>query len=342
MTLAQSSWPDPATSRAVTDTQYEQLVAAQYVDGLIGSPTDTPAVYADGTGREVTLRANRLAQLRGHGWSSGGSDTVLSIGANASGSSRTDLVVLGLSRTTWAVTAYVKPGTPGAGAPALQVDMGDTGIYEMPLAEVTVGVGVGVITADKVKARHWYARPDGVASAGVDTRPPSPTPGMKMFEDGAYVWSGTAWERISNLPTPVQTFQASDLLGSADITGDGAWHDVPDAAWPSLVFVVPASGRVRITVSGWAEHHLTTSSAIWVSYRASGGGMLPGTVTSEVNKRGLSTRGGRIVTSKTRLFTGLVPGASVSLIPIYQSSAPSSDANVTSIRQCYLTMEPVA
>lgn len=341
--MAQSSWPSPDTARTVSDVQYERLAAPQYADGLIGLPTDTGLVYADGSTRGVFLRSGRYAQLRGHGWASGTTDTALSIGANTSGSTRTDLVVLGLNRSTWNVTAYVKAGTPGAGAPVLEVATGDTGIYEMPLAEVTVLNSAAVITADQVKTRHWYAGPDGVSSAGVDTRPPSPTPGMRMFEDiTAYVWSGTTWERISNLPTPVQTFQTADLLGSADINGDGAWHDVPDAAWTSLVFVVPASGRVRITVSGWAEHHLTTSSAIWVSYRASGGGMLPGTVTSEVNKRGLSTRGGRIVASKTRLFTGLVPGASVSLIPIYQSSAPSSDANITSIRQCYLIMEPVS
>lgn len=340
--MAQSSWPDPAASHAVSDTQYEQLAAGQYVDGLIGSPSDSPLVYADGSGRQVFLRSGVLAQLRGHGWSSGATDTVQSIAANTSGSTRIDLMVLGLSRSTWAVTAYPKTGTPGAGAPALQRDLGTSGVYEVPVAEVTVGTGVSTITADKIKPRAWWALPDGsTASAGMDTRPPNPTPGMRLFEAGtAYLWNGTGWERTSNSIAPVQSSQVSDLSGT-DIVGDGTWRDFADPVFSDVAMVVPGSGRIKVTVSGWIENRRDSTSTIWLGYRGAGGGFFPGATNADaMSQRAISTRNGREVAGRTRLFSGLVPGQTVSLVPMYLSGPVSSDTTVSTIRYGNLIMEP--
>lgn len=339
--MAQSSWPSPGDSRAVTDAQYEQLAGPQYTDGLIGTTTDTPAIFADSSGRQVTLRAGRLAQLRGHAWNSGDTDTVLPLDANTSGSSRTDLAVLGLNRSTWDVSAYVKTGTPGSGAPALQLDTGATGIYEMPLAEVTVPTGATTIIPAQVKARAWWSRPDGYASTGADTRPPNPAPGAKLWETGAaYVWSGAAWAPFSSLPTAVTVDQAADLMGSGDIRDDGAWHDYPTAAWAPATIVVPLSGRLKVTISGWAENRHDPAASVWISYRSNGAGMFPGTVTEEINRRGISARDGRVVASKTRLFGGLVPGATVTLTPVYFSSTASTDATISALRDGYMIAEP--
>lgn len=345
--MAQSSWPSPAASRVVTDLQYEHLVAPQYTDGLIGDPSDAVLVSASGSAMQVSLAASRYAQVRGHGWTSGATAVTLTIGANSSGNTRIDLVVLGLDRSTWNVTAYVKPGTPASTpvAPALQTDTGDTGIYEIPLAEVTVLNGAAVIASDKVKTRHWYARPDGVASAGTDTRPPSPSPGMCLWESGTkYVWNGTIWERISNLPTPVQSSQATDLTGGPGIppglTGSATWNDVSSAAWAPLVFTVPQSGRAYLTVSGWIEQRYDSSSTIWLSYRASGGGMTTGTSDTVMNKRALSVRNGRLVASKRVLVTGLTPGATITLTPVYYTGPVASDITISCLRQGVLIMEP--
>lgn len=344
--MAQSSWPSPADSRVVSDLQYEQLVAAQHVDGQLGSPSDTALIFATGDGRQVFVRAGRYAQLRGHGWTSGATDVTLTIGANTSGSIRTDLVVLGLDRSTWIVSAYVKAGTPGAGAPALQTDPGGTGtgIYEMPLAEVTVPDGATVISAGQVKPRAWWSRADGYASSGTDTRPPSPVPGEVMWESGTqYVWNGTIWERTSNPPAPVQSTQnqtLSGLSGASGIGGDSTWRDFSNTVWPVLTFVVPPSGRVNITVSGWIENRNTVNSTIWLSYRASGGGMTSGTDGATVNPRALSTHASRLVASKRTYFSGLTPGATVTLTAVYFSTTASADANVTSIRYGRLVMEP--
>jgi hypothetical protein len=342
--VAQSSWPSPTSSRTVTDLQYEQLVAPQYVDGLVGSPTDAALVSADGSGMHVFLAASRYGQVRGHAWTSGASTVTLTIGANSSGSTRTDLVVLGLDRSTWNATAYVKAGTPGSGAPALQTDTGDTGIFEIPLAEVTVLNGTSAISAGQVKTRHWYARPDGVASASTDTRPPSPTPGMRMWESGtAYVWNGSIWEKVSNPPTPVQSTQTtilSGLTGPSGIGDDSTWRGFSSAVWTPLTFVVPPTGRVYVTVSGWVENRATTSSSMWLSYFSTGGGMTSGLDPDVMDARAVSTRASRVVASNRKLYTGLTPGATVTLTPAYNSTTASSDANVSSIRYGNLIMEP--
>lgn len=343
--MAQSSWPSPDDSRVVDDLSYEKLVAGQYVDGQLGSPSDTPLVYADGSGRQVFLRAGRYAVLRGHGWTSGGTDVTLAVGANTSGSTRIDLVVLGLDRATWNVTAYVKAGTAGAGiSPALQTDTGSTGIFEIPLAEVTVPNAASVTSAGQVKPRAWWIRSDGVASAGTDTRPPAPTTGDRLWESGtSYIWNGSIWERTSNLPAPVQTSQNatySGTSGTTGIAGDSAWHRFGATTWPVLTFTVPASGRFYVTIGGFVENRLAASSVIVMSYGMSGGGTTTTISDTVLGPRGISARNGRVCASRRSLYTGMTPGATVTITPYYLSTIVSSDREVTSLRDGNLLMEP--
>jgi hypothetical protein len=134
----------------VTDTEYGHL-APWNSDGVFQSPTDV--VYANSSGREVHVRAGKTAIVQGHAWQSGTAEINLTIGANTSGSTRVDTVVLRLDRSTWDVTVAVRAGTPGAGASTLQRDTGDTGLWEIPLADVTVDNGAASIAAGKVTAR---------------------------------------------------------------------------------------------------------------------------------------------------------------------------------------------
>jgi hypothetical protein len=149
--MAEASWPSPAhNSRSVTDAEYGHL-APWSSDGVF--PTSADVVYADSSGMSVHVRANRYGIVQGRAWASGSTEINLSISANSSGLNRTDTVVLRLDRSTWAVTIAVRQGTPGAGAPTLQRSTADTGMWEVPIADVAVDNGVSSIAGTKVRSR---------------------------------------------------------------------------------------------------------------------------------------------------------------------------------------------
>lgn len=154
--MSESSWPSPShgsPARAVTDAEYPHL-APWASDGVFQTSSDV--VYGNSSGREVHIRSGKRAIVQGHAWYSGTSDYVLTIAVNTSGSTRTDTVVLRLDRSTWNVTAAVRQGTPGAGPPTLQRDAGDTGLWEIPVADVTVDNGAATIASGKVVARTLF------------------------------------------------------------------------------------------------------------------------------------------------------------------------------------------
>jgi hypothetical protein len=196
--MAESSWPSPDDSRDVSDLEYEQLMAGYVPSGLIGSPGDTAVVTADGSDREVIVRLGKYGYVRGHVWYSGTSNFTVTIAANASGNPRIDLVVLRLTRSTWNVTVEVVQGTPGLSpaVPALTQDLGTTGVYEIPLAEVAVANGAAVIASGDVTGRDYYL--GRTPWAGVfANRPASGTCIDQRYSDTTngwdWVWNGTAW-----------------------------------------------------------------------------------------------------------------------------------------------------
>lgn len=154
--MAEQSWPAATyNTGAVTDAEYQRVPWAP--DGLDGGPGDAvDAVYANSSGREVHLRASRYGQVLGRAWTSGATGKTITIAANAAGAARIDTAVLRLDRATWLVTGAVRQGTAGSGPPTLVRDQGDTGLWEIPLADVTVPPGAAVITAGNVRMRAMF------------------------------------------------------------------------------------------------------------------------------------------------------------------------------------------
>ncbi|MFI6337847.1 hypothetical protein [Streptomyces sp. NPDC050535] len=190
--MAQLSWPSPGyNDRAVNDTEYEAMAGRFSDDGVDGAPTDT-AVVSAGTGLTVNVRADAHASVRGHAWTSGPSTVALAVGANSSGSTRVDRVVLRLDRSTWTVRAVVKAGTPGAGAPPLTQQTGDTGVYEVLLAGVTVLNGAAAVSVTRAET-YIGAR---IRPALSSHRNPNPVVGEMCLETDTgriRAWNGDAW-----------------------------------------------------------------------------------------------------------------------------------------------------
>lgn len=194
--MAEDSWQSPNhSSGAVSDIELEQLYMPFTANGVIGSPADTSVAYGDGvSGLVVKIRSGKHASVRGFHWSSGATDVSKTIGANSSGSTRIDLLVLRLDRSTWDVRAAVVAGNPGSGAPAATQNTGTSGVWELPVAQVTVVNGASNITAGNVKPVNWYCGPQSVVCTS-STRP-DPTAGLTIYETDTgrqYIGNGSSF-----------------------------------------------------------------------------------------------------------------------------------------------------
>ncbi|MEW2635930.1 hypothetical protein AB0903_30910 [Streptomyces sp. NPDC048389] len=214
--MAQNSWPSPNhNSRNVSDAEYEKIASRFSDDGVDGSPADT-AVCSAGTGLQVTVRSGVYASVRGHTWYSGSVDDTLSIASNSSGSTRIDRIVVQLDRSTWDVRAVVVQGTPGAGAPALTRDAGSTGVWEIPLAQVTVIDSATSVTVTR-EEQYVGGRTRPCTST---TRPPHPRRGDQIYETNTgrwYGWTGGAW---------VLTYEDTGELALS--AGESSWESIAD------------------------------------------------------------------------------------------------------------------
>lgn len=185
-----TSWPSPnhgSPPRSVTEAEYQHLIPFA-ADGIFGAATDL--VYANGSGLQTHVRANRYALVRGHAWSSGAAEETLAHDPNTSGQTRVDTVVVRLDRGTWDVGAAVRKGTPGAGPPALVHDDGDSGVFEIPAADVTVTNGAVSLSGDKVRNRPLLQAGGARACDKITDIQAYLTPGDIVWETSTGRWIG--------------------------------------------------------------------------------------------------------------------------------------------------------
>lgn len=248
--MAESSRHDPANSNTITQQEYEDMNAPHQPSGVVGAYGDTSIVYADGSARAVKIRANKRAKVRGRTWYNDAAEAQLAIAANASGSTRIDTIVLRLSRSNWQVRLAVVQGAPGAGAPALtqQTDSGAT-VWELPLADVTVGSGVAVINAGNVVTREWYIGSDNaLVMASATTKPVGFGHGQRLWlADIRQMWihNGTAFS-----PAP------GTLIAEIRRTSDVAATTLETLA-DSITFTYIAGSKVEFD---WEGLHTATAA----------------------------------------------------------------------------------
>ncbi|MGW6603333.1 hypothetical protein [Streptomyces sp. NPDC055036] len=217
------------------------------------------------------------------------------------------------------------PGTPSA-TPAVPTPAG-TQIY-LRIATISVPASGGGAPSVSQTVRPWTVAPGGILPDATATG----------YYAGQYRDNGTGLERYTGSTwKPVGPFlpQQTTQAGEPNYATTGAFVNFTTAQWPALTFTVPPSGMVWISISGAPLNTNTTSSTVWMAWRASGGYT---EAASEDN--GLSASGGRTYATRRVLRSGLTPGASVTLTPQWQIS--SIGAGITRVTNGQLTVEPVA
>ncbi len=329
--MAESSFPTPSNGRAITEAQYEKLMAAVQASGLVGTPALPALVYGDGSGRQVKIRANRAALLKGRYWESGTTETTIPIAANSTGAVRRDMLVLGLSRTSWNVSAYVKLGSTTL--PALTQDVGTTGTYEIPLAQVNVAPGATSLASGDVVPLAWYLSTAPLVCTST-SRPPATVGGLLLqvvsttvgplttttstLYVGVPATSGAAWQALVTSGTaPLGTY--AQYLGSsvADIPAPSVHQAMPTTG----IAVLPAR-FVRISARCQALPDVPSSATLnillaGVVYDSSGRRYLPYTTHAVVLDAEYFFR---TAPNQTQLQVGvtieLFPGASATKVDL--------------------------
>lgn len=164
--------------------------------GVYGDPGSTALqVFADSSGMNVFVRTGR-ALVRGHYYENTAQMTV-AIPSNGAGSARIDRIVLRLDPTADSITAVRVAGTAGAAAaPALTQT--DTGIFDIPLAQVRVEPGAVNIAMAKVTDDRWFT---GVEVLPTLSAGQGPTPRVGEIRWDAAVtawrgWNGSAYKTL--------------------------------------------------------------------------------------------------------------------------------------------------
>lgn len=198
--MAITAFPfDGGAGATVSESNYSRLFRELRSSGVADDPSTGAGFQVTAPGGAMTVSvAAGFAILRGHGVYSD-SAVALSIGA-ASGSTRYDRVVLRLDPANNQITPLVIAGTPGAGVPAA-LQATDTGLWDLPLAVITITSGTAAITSGMIADDRRYVGSDvGVWKADAQ-RPASPRYGTMGFNIGSARWewfNGSTWVALSS------------------------------------------------------------------------------------------------------------------------------------------------
>jgi hypothetical protein len=190
--VADDSWPSPNhNSRAVSSDELDALLSPYVPSGLIGRPTDLDIVFADSSGRNVKVRAERHGLVHGRLWYSGSSTVTLTIAANGSGNDRYDLVVLRYNKSTYDIRATVITGVAGSGVPD---PIDSVSYFDVPLGFVKVEPGASVIAGDHVTASGYFIASTAYESKAAYPPPHAPLRLWRESNTGIVRFStGSAW-----------------------------------------------------------------------------------------------------------------------------------------------------
>ncbi|RPF45749.1 endosialidase-like protein [Streptomyces sp. Ag109_G2-6] len=215
----------PFDNQSVTETQFSQMFREFQESGVVASFGGSGFTVTAGTGMNLNVSSG-LAFLRGHMVQSTATEVVTIPAAGTS--VRVDRVILRLDPSLNSIVLAVKQGTAGSTTPAALTQT-DTGIYELPLAQVTVNASVtSIASGDITRTRPFVGT--RILVWNTLTRPASPRLGQIGYNADTSTfefWNDTAWTPLisnvswTNLSGKPATFPPS--------THTHKWAEITDA-----------------------------------------------------------------------------------------------------------------
>lgn len=204
------------------------------------------------------------------------------------------------------------------------------------IADVAVGASVTSISAANITdTRQFTTGLGGILEVASNNAPNRMHPGQvqylydtDVFEVGQL--AGTK-RQVREYIRPSTSLQAANPPFNSLAT----YVDFLSGSWAPITVTVPPSGMVRVTISGDAQNTNTATSTCHITWRASGAA----TVTASPFNS-LTAAGTRFAGSRTRVLTGLTPGASLTITPQWNISSGSS--STAQIAGGTLEVTPVA
>ncbi|MFE9924258.1 tail fiber domain-containing protein [Streptomyces sp. NPDC005774] len=186
----------PFDGQPVSEGQYSRLFGELASHSGIADSESGPdfRVYGDSSGMQVKVNPG-FAIVRGHAVQSTAVETIPI--AAAGSATRYDRIVLRLDPTANSITIAVVQGASGGGVPALTQT--STGIYEFPLATVTVSVGSATISSGNVSPERVYLG-NTVGGWATSTRPANPRIGrlgLNTSTNQWEFWDGARWRDLA-------------------------------------------------------------------------------------------------------------------------------------------------
>ena len=253
----------PLYDRAVDSAFLRKVFAAYFSDGVFYTPTNALQVVA-GTGMQVQVNPG-ICHIQG---AMGIEPNLRTLSLTAAGSQpRIDTVVarLDLSQAVRSIELYVKTGTPAASPSAPSLTR-DSTIWELGLANVSVGANVGTISQSNITDTRLDTSRCGMVAqtiGSLDTGPFFAQLQQAMAENEAEaeqliqylqqqiaaVEGDTAWMLKSVYDSAGQNrdvFQAMGHLYKATLLADN-WTSAGSGQYQQTAALTPLTGGPAVT-----------------------------------------------------------------------------------------------
>lgn len=209
----------PFDGQSTTESQYSQLFRELQDSGVVPDTAAAWQASADASGMTVKLQPG-FAIVRGHAVLSTAVEIVTIVASEAQ--ARTDRIVLRLDPTANTIVPVVIKGTAGGGIPALTQT--DTGLYDLPIAQVAVAANATNIGTTAVADDRRYTG-NRVGVWITSTRPANPRVGQMGLNTGTNAfefWNGVAWTEAvpSSLTTRLTNAEATLNAGTSAKTAN--------------------------------------------------------------------------------------------------------------------------